>query len=55
MGTALLIEKTAAREKKRTTSMAFAWVEQITWRVNMTTFNLNKLLTKRKTFLFIHF
>jgi hypothetical protein len=32
-----------AREKKRTTSMAFAWVEQITWRVNMTTFNLNKI------------
>jgi len=23
--------------------MAFAWVEQITWRVNMTTFNLNKI------------
>ena len=43
MGIALLIEKMEAREKKRTTSMAFAWVEQITWRVNMTTFNLNKI------------
>ena len=43
MGTALLIKKMAAREKKRTTSMAFAWVEQTTWRVNMNTFNQNEV------------
>ena len=43
MVTVSLFEKMEVREKKRTTSMAFAWVEQTTWRVNMTTFNLNKI------------
>ena len=43
MDTVFLFEKMVAREKKRTTSTAFAGIEQTTWRVNMTSFNLNKI------------
>ena len=43
MDTVFLFERMGVREKKRTTSTAFAGIEQTTWRVNMTTFNLNKI------------
>ena len=43
MDTVFLFERMGVREKKRTTSTAFAGIEQTTWRVNMNTFNLNEI------------